>query len=82
MFKLTPILASGSTVVFKPSPETTVDSYLLAEAAIEAGLSAGVLNIVPGGAETGKTLVGHPGGRQGRLHRLDPGGATDRRGVR
>jgi acyl-CoA reductase-like NAD-dependent aldehyde dehydrogenase len=61
MFKLAPILASGSTVVFKPSPETTLDSYLLAEAAMEAGLPAGVLNIVPGGAETGKTLVSHPG---------------------
>ena len=61
MFKLAPILASGSTVVFKPSPETTLDSYLLAEAALEAGLPAGVLNIVPGGAETGKHLVSHPG---------------------
>lgn len=60
MFKLAPILASGSTVVFKPSPETTLDSFLLAEAAMEAGLPAGVINVVPGGAETGKYLVSHP----------------------
>lgn len=55
MFKLAPILASGSTVVFKPSPETTLDSFMLAEAAQEAGLPAGVINVVPGGAETGNT---------------------------
>jgi acyl-CoA reductase-like NAD-dependent aldehyde dehydrogenase len=61
MFKLAPILASGSTVVFKPSPETTLDSFMLAEAAEEAGLPNGVINIVPGGAEIGKYLVGHAG---------------------
>lgn len=61
MFKLAPILASGSTVVFKPSPETTLDSFLLAEAAQEAGLPDGVINVVPGGAETGQYLVAHPG---------------------
>ncbi|SLM99153.1 aldehyde dehydrogenase [Brevibacterium yomogidense] len=61
MFKLAPVLASGSTVVFKPSPETTLDSFMLAEAAQEAGIPAGVINVVPGGAETGKYLVAHPG---------------------
>lgn len=61
MFKLAPILASGSTVVFKPSPETSLDSFMLATAAQEAGIPPGVINIVPGGAETGKRLVAHPG---------------------
>jgi aldehyde dehydrogenase (NAD+) len=59
--KVAPALAAGCTVVLKPSPETVLDSYVLAEAAIEAGLPAGVINIVPGGREVGAYLVGHPG---------------------
>ena len=61
MFKLAPLLAAGCTVVIKPSPETVLDSLLLAEAIIEAGLPAGVVNIVPGGRELGAYLVEHPG---------------------
>jgi aldehyde dehydrogenase (NAD+) len=61
MFKLAPLLASGCTAVIKPSPETVLDSLLLAEAIIEAGLPAGVVNIVPGGRELGAYLVEHPG---------------------
>jgi len=58
--KYLPALAAGCTVVLKPSPETVLDACLLAEAAIEAGLPDGVLNIVPGGAEVGMQLVAHP----------------------
>ncbi|MCF7550879.1 aldehyde dehydrogenase [Pseudonocardia sp. WMMC193] len=58
-FKFAPALAAGCTVVMKPSPETVLDSVLLAEAAAEAGLPAGVLNIVPGGREAGAHLVAH-----------------------
>lgn len=61
MFKIAPALAAGCTVVLKPSPETTLDSYVLAEAAVEAGLPAGVLNIVTGGPDVGQYLVAHPG---------------------
>jgi aldehyde dehydrogenase (NAD+) len=61
MFKLAPLLAAGCTVVIKPSPETVLDSLLLAEAIIEAGLPAGVVNIVPGGRDLGAYLVEHPG---------------------
>jgi aldehyde dehydrogenase (NAD+) len=61
MFKLAPLLATGCTVVMKPSPETVLDSLLLAEAVAEAGLPAGVVNIVPGGRELGAYLVEHPG---------------------
>jgi len=61
MFKLAPLLAAGCTVVIKPSPETVLDSLLLAEAIAEAGLPAGVVNIVPGGRELGAYLVEHPG---------------------
>jgi aldehyde dehydrogenase (NAD+) len=61
MFKLAPLLAAGCTVVMKPSPETVLDSLVLAEAIIEAELPAGVINIVPGGRELGAYLVEHPG---------------------
>jgi aldehyde dehydrogenase (NAD+) len=60
MFKLAPLLAAGCTAVIKPSPETVLDSLLLAEAVIEAGLPAGVVNIVPGGRDVGAYLVEHP----------------------
>jgi betaine-aldehyde dehydrogenase len=58
--KLGPAMLTGCTVVLKPAPETPLDSYLLAEAAIEAGVPEGVINIVPAGRETGEYLVNHP----------------------
>ncbi len=60
-FKMAPALAAGCTVVLKPSPETVLDSYVMAEAAQSAGIPDGVINIVPGGASTGSYLVSHPG---------------------
>ncbi|MDA2810710.1 aldehyde dehydrogenase [Nocardiopsis sp. RSe5-2] len=59
--KIAPALLAGCTVVVKPAPETPLDPYLLAEAAQEADLPPGVLNIVAGGRETGEHLVAHPG---------------------
>jgi acyl-CoA reductase-like NAD-dependent aldehyde dehydrogenase len=59
--KIAPALAAGCTVVLKPSPETVLDAFLMAEAAVAAGLPPGVLNIVPGGRELGAYLVEHPG---------------------
>ncbi|MFI6335342.1 aldehyde dehydrogenase [Streptomyces sp. NPDC050535] len=59
--KLAPALAAGCTVVLKPSPETALDSYLLADAAIEASLPAGVLNIVLADRQASAYLVSHPG---------------------
>jgi len=61
MLKLAPALASGSTVVLKPAPETPLDAVLLADAIIAAGLPKGVVNIVPTGREVGEHLVRHPG---------------------
>ncbi|MFA1538950.1 aldehyde dehydrogenase [Actinomadura monticuli] len=61
MLKLAPALIAGCTVVAKPSPETPLDSYLLAEWAREAGLPEGVFNVVPAGREVGAHLVAHPG---------------------
>ena len=60
-FKLAPALAAGCTVVLKAAPETALDALVFAEAAAEAGLPPGVLNIVPGGAAAGSYLVAHPG---------------------
>ncbi|HEX5143797.1 MAG TPA: aldehyde dehydrogenase [Mycobacterium sp.] len=60
-FKLAPALAAGCPVVLKPSPETALDAMVFGEAATEAGLPPGVLNVVPGGTDTGVHLVAHPG---------------------
>lgn len=59
--KLAPALAAGCTVVVKPSPETVLDIFLLAEVLQQTGLPPGVVNIVPGGRDLGAYLVEHPG---------------------
>ncbi|HEY9367995.1 aldehyde dehydrogenase [Streptomyces sp.] len=59
--KLGPALLAGCTVILKPSPETPLDAYLLAEIATEAGLPEGVLSILPADREVSEYLVGHPG---------------------
>lgn len=61
MLKLAPALASGSTLVIKPAPETPLDAMILAEALQEADVPPGVVNIVPAGREVGEHLVRHPG---------------------
>lgn len=59
--KIAPAMAAGCTMVIKPSPGTVLDGYLLAEAALEAGVPAGVLNWVAAEREAGAYLVSHPG---------------------
>lgn len=59
--KLAPALAAGCTVVIKPSPETVLDTFRLAELIEQSGLPEGVVSIVPGGRELGAYLVSHPG---------------------
>jgi aldehyde dehydrogenase (NAD+) len=59
--KLAPALAAGCTVVLKPAPETALDAFIFADAALEAQLPDGVLNIVPAGRDAGAYLVAHPG---------------------
>ena len=55
-------LVAGCTVVLKPAELTPLSAYLLADAALAAGLPAGVLNLVPGsGRVVGEALAGHPG---------------------
>jgi 5-carboxymethyl-2-hydroxymuconic-semialdehyde dehydrogenase len=60
-WKIAPALAAGCTVVHKPAEWSPVTGQLLAEIALEAGLPAGVLNVVHGlGEEAGKALTMHP----------------------
>ena len=59
--KLAPALIGGNTVVLKPSSNTPLSSLLIAEVLRDAGLPAGVLNVVPGpGSQLGPALVQHP----------------------
>jgi aldehyde dehydrogenase (NAD+) len=60
LFKLAPALAAGCTVVLKPSPYTPLEALILGEIADEAGLPAGVLNIVTGDIEAGAELTRNP----------------------
>lgn len=60
MVNLAPALIAGCTLVLKPAPETPLDAYVLADAAMEAGLPPGVLNIVPADRENSEALVRHP----------------------
>ena len=59
--KVAAALAAGCTVVLKPSELTPLTAYLLADAAIEAGVPDGVLNLVTGtGPVVGAAIAGHP----------------------
>jgi betaine-aldehyde dehydrogenase len=60
VWKFGPALAAGCTVVLKPAPATPLTALMLAELSAEAGIPPGVLNVIPGGNETGQALVEHP----------------------
>jgi aldehyde dehydrogenase (NAD+) len=60
-WKIAPALATGNTVVLKPAEFTPLTALAFAELCQEAGLPAGVVNIVTGDGSTGETLVKHPG---------------------
>lgn len=60
-WKIAPALAAGCTVVAKPSELTPMTAFLFSQLCIEAGLPAGVLNIVHGlGNKVGQAIVEHP----------------------
>jgi len=60
MWKVGPALAMGNSIVLKPAEQSPLTALKMGELALEAGLPAGVLNIVPGfGATTGKALALH-----------------------
>lgn len=61
--KVAPALAAGNAVVLKPSEITPSTALALGRIALEAGLPAGLLNVLPGTGVTGAELVSHPGVR-------------------
>ena len=62
VWKIAPALACGNTVISKPASNTSLSLLKFAEYAREAGLPAGVLNVVPGrGSVVGNAIVDHPG---------------------
>jgi len=60
-WKIAPALATGNTVVLKPAETTPLTALLLAEVIRDAGVPAGVVNIVTGEGSTGAAIVDHPG---------------------
>ena len=54
-------LAAGCAVIMKPSPETPLEAYIIAEAAEAAGVPAGIVNLVTGHREASDHLVCNPG---------------------
>jgi aldehyde dehydrogenase (NAD+) len=60
LFKIGPALAAGCTATLMPSPLTPLSAFVLAEIAHEAGLPAGVLNVLTGSPEVGQVLTTHP----------------------
>ena len=59
-WKVAPALAAGNTVVMKPAEFTPLTALLFAELAHQAGLPAGVLNMLTGDGSTGAAIVNHP----------------------
>lgn len=59
-WKIAPALAAGNTLVLKPAEFTPLTALCFAELAHEAGIPAGVINIVNGHGETGAAIVDHP----------------------
>jgi betaine-aldehyde dehydrogenase len=62
--KVAPALGAGNAVILKPSEVTPSAALLLGQAVLDAGIPAGILNVIPGtGAVAGDALVRHPGVR-------------------
>jgi acyl-CoA reductase-like NAD-dependent aldehyde dehydrogenase len=61
-WKIAPALATGNCVIWKPASQTSLSALRVGELMVEAGVPAGVINILPGpGAVVGMGLVKHPG---------------------
>ncbi|WP_246795442.1 aldehyde dehydrogenase [Burkholderia perseverans] len=58
-WKFAPALAAGNSVVLKPSEKSPLTALRVARLAFEAGIPAGVFNVVPGGGEPGRLLALH-----------------------
>jgi aldehyde dehydrogenase (NAD+) len=60
-WKIAPAMAAGNTIVFKPAEFTPLTALLFAEICVQAGVPAGVVNIVTGDGRTGEAIVKHEG---------------------
>ena len=60
-FKIVPAITAGNTVVLKPAEQTPLTALRLGELLLEAGVPAGVVNVVPGYGDAGAALVDHAG---------------------
>lgn len=60
-FKIVPAITAGNTVILKPAEQTPLTALRLGELLLEAGVPAGVVNILPGYGDAGAALVDHPG---------------------
>jgi betaine-aldehyde dehydrogenase len=60
VWKISPALAAGCTIVLKPAPGTPLSTLMFAKLIQEAGIPDGVVNIISGSNETGQALVEHP----------------------
>ncbi|GAA1870081.1 aldehyde dehydrogenase family protein [Myceligenerans crystallogenes] len=60
-FKVIPAITAGNTVVLKPAEQTPLTALRLGELLLEAGVPAGVVNVLPGFGDAGAALVDHPG---------------------
>src|SRR3984893_9625124 len=72
-WKVGPALACGNTVVWKPASQTSLTTLRFGKLAVEAGVPAGVLNIVTGPGGVGRAMVKHPG-----IDKIAFTGATER----
>ncbi|MBK8420651.1 aldehyde dehydrogenase family protein [Candidatus Villigracilis saccharophilus] len=59
-WKIAPAIAMGNTVVLKPASYTRLTALLFAEIVAEAGLPAGVVNVITGSSSAGSMIVEHP----------------------
>jgi phenylacetaldehyde dehydrogenase len=59
-FKVVPAITAGNTVVLKPAEQTPLTALRLGQLLLEAGVPAGVVNVVPGYGDAGAALVDHP----------------------
>jgi phenylacetaldehyde dehydrogenase len=71
-FKVAPALACGNTVILKPAEQTPLTALLLAEVIAEAGVPAGVVNVLTGFGDVGAALSAHDG-----VHKVAFTGSTE-----
>ena len=60
-WKVAPAIAAGNTVILKPAESTPLTALLFSEVLLQAGLPAGVVNIVTGDGKAGSAIVNHKG---------------------